>query len=169
MLFQGEEWGATTPFQYFTDHVDAELGRLVCEGRRREFASFGWAPSDVPDPQDRATFERSVLDWAEPDKDPHAGLLQWHKDLIALRRRLPALSDGDFEEVHPTWDEDAGWFCLTRGPVTVAVNLADHTQPVPVPGEAETILLASEPAATFLADAAVSLPADAVAILGPPD
>ncbi len=166
MLFQGEEWGATAPFQYFTDHVDAELGRLVSEGRRREFEAFGWQPADVPDPQDRATFERSILDWAELDKEPHAGLLEWHRALIALRRRLPALSDGDFEEIHPTWDEDAGWFCLTRGPVTVAVNLADHPQPVPVPDDTAAVLLVSDPGAR-LGDGAVTLVADAVAILGP--
>jgi len=165
MLFQGEEWGATAPFQYFTDHVDLELGRLVSDGRRREFAAFGWQPDDVPDPQAETTFERSVLDWAEPDKDPHAGLLQWHKDLIALRRSLPALSDGDFEEIHPTWDEDAGWFCLRRGPITVAANLAAHPQPVPVPDEATTVLLASHPGATDLAAGTVTLPADAVAIV----
>ncbi|MGZ3678250.1 MAG: malto-oligosyltrehalose trehalohydrolase, partial [Ktedonobacterales bacterium] len=51
MLFQGEEWGATTPFQYFTDHQDANLARAVSEGRRNEFAAFGWNPDDVPDPQ----------------------------------------------------------------------------------------------------------------------
>jgi maltooligosyltrehalose trehalohydrolase len=170
MLFQGEEWGATAPFQYFTDHVDPELGRLVSDGRRREFAAFGWQPDDVPDPQDRATFERSVLDWAELDKDPHAGLLAWHKELIALRRRLPALSDGDFEEIHPTWDEDAAWFCLTRGPVTVAVNLAGQAQSVPVPPEATVVLLTSEPDATTLDPAAgtVTLPAESVAIVAPP-
>ena len=61
MLFLGEEWAASTPFQYFTDHEDAELGRAVSEGRRREFAAFGWDPSGVPDPQDPATFERSRL------------------------------------------------------------------------------------------------------------
>ena len=65
LLFQGEEWGATTPFQYFTDHTDPELGRAVSEGRRREFAAFGWDPQAVPDPQDPATFERSKLDWTE--------------------------------------------------------------------------------------------------------
>src|SRR5207249_8497359 len=81
MLFQGEEWGASTPFQYFTDHVDPELGRLVSQGRRREFSAFGWKPEDVPDPQDPATFERSILDWAELDTHPHAGLLDWHKAL----------------------------------------------------------------------------------------
>jgi maltooligosyltrehalose trehalohydrolase len=169
MLFQGEEWGASAPFQYFTDHVDDELGRLVSEGRRREFAAFGWKPADVPDPQDPATFDRSILDWAELGKEPHAGLLQWHRDLITLRRRLPALSDGDFEEVKPTWDEDAGWFCLARGPVTVAVNLADHRQAVPVPDAGAAVLLASDPSAVVDAtQSAVQLGPNSVAILGPP-
>ncbi|MEW6155187.1 MAG: malto-oligosyltrehalose trehalohydrolase [Actinomycetota bacterium] len=167
MLFAGEEWGATTPFQYFTDHVDTELGRLVSEGRRREFAAFGWNPEDVPDPQDRATFERSVLDWAELDKEPHAHLLAWHKELIALRRRLPALSDGSFDAVSTAWDEDAGWFRLSRGPVTVAVNLAGEARAVPVPAEATTVLARSN-AATTLADGALTLPPDSVAIVGPP-
>ena len=165
MLFQGEEWGATAPFQYFTDHIDTELGRLVSEGRRREFAAFGWKPADVPDPQDRATFERSILDWAEADKEPHAALLQWHRDLLALRRHLPALSDGDFEEVLPTGDEAAGWFCLTRGPVTVAANLGSDRQDVPLPGDATAILLASDPDATLGDDGTVRLGPDSVAIV----
>ena len=169
LLFQGEEWGASAPFQYFTDHIDPELGRLVSEGRRKEFAAFGWKPEDVPDPQERATFERSVLDWAELDKEPHAGLLEWHRALIALRRRLPALSDGDFEEVHPTWDEDAGWFCLSRGPITVACNLGRGPQDVPIAADATTLLLASDPAATYVAEGSVTLPSDAVAILSSPD
>src|SRR3546814_4248273 len=56
MLFAGEEWAASSPFQYFSDHQDPDLARAVSEGRRREFASFGWAPDDVPDPQAPATF-----------------------------------------------------------------------------------------------------------------
>lgn len=123
----------------------------------------------MPDPQDRATFERSVLDWAELDKEPHAALLQWHRDLVALRRRLSALSDGNFEEVQPTWDEDARWFCLTRGPVTVAVNLGDRPQAVPVPDPGADVLLASDPsAAVDAAQGGVRLGPDSVAILGPP-
>ncbi|HEV8626870.1 MAG TPA: DUF3459 domain-containing protein, partial [Acidimicrobiia bacterium] len=166
MLFQGEEWGASTPFQYFTDHIDPKLGRAVSQGRRREFAAFGWNPEDVPDPQDPATFERSILDWAELTKEPHAALLEWHKELITLRRRIPALSDGDFNEVHTTWDDDAQWFCLRRGSITVATNLASETQSVPVPGSATTMLLSSD-ATAALEDGAVQLPADSVAILGP--
>jgi maltooligosyltrehalose trehalohydrolase len=166
MLFEGEEWGASSPFQYFTDHIDEELGRLVSQGRRREFGAFGWKPEDVPDPQDRATFERSILDWAELTKEPHAGLLAWHKDLIALRRRISALSDGDFNEVHTTWDENEQWFCLHRGPVTVAANLGPETRPVPVPAAATTILISSDGDAA-LGNGDVTLPPDSVAILGP--
>jgi maltooligosyltrehalose trehalohydrolase len=168
MLFQGEEWGASTPFQYFTDHTDEELGRLVSEGRRREFSAFGWKPEDVPDPQDRATFERSILEWAELDKEPHAGLLDWHKRLITLRRQIPALSDGNLDHVETTWDDGGQWFVLRRGPVAVAVTLAPQAQPVPVPGGATTLLRASEPEATGVSGPAVTLPPDGVAVLGPP-
>ncbi len=122
MLFQGEEWGAFTPFQYFTDHPDPELGRAVSEGRRREFAAFGWKPEDVPDPQDPATFERSKLDWAEPGTSPHAELLEWHRRLVALRREH-RLHEGGFASVDVRYDEDGRWFVLDRGPLKVLCNL----------------------------------------------
>ena len=93
MLFQGEEWGASTPFRYFTDHHDPELARAVSEGRRREFAAFGWKPEDVPDPQDPAGFEVSKLDWSELGKPPHAEVLAWHRELIRLRRRVGGTHD----------------------------------------------------------------------------
>jgi maltooligosyltrehalose trehalohydrolase len=99
MLFQGEEWGATSPFLYFTDHEDPDLGRAVREGRRREFAGFGWAPDDIPDPQDPETFARSKLDWSEIDDPLHADVLEWHRALIRLRREIPAISDGRMEAV----------------------------------------------------------------------
>lgn len=124
MLFQGEEWGASTPFQYFTDHEDPELGKAVSDGRRRELAAFGWAPEDVPDPQDRATFDRSTLDWAELGKSPHAELLDWHRSLIALRRER-RLHEGGFESVDVRYDEDGRWFVLDRAPVKVVCNLSD--------------------------------------------
>jgi maltooligosyltrehalose trehalohydrolase len=85
MLFQGEEWGASSPFLYFTDHRDAALGAAVREGRRNEFASFGWDPQRIPDPQDPDSFLRSKLDWAERSTAPHADLLSWYRRLIALR------------------------------------------------------------------------------------
>ena len=93
MLFQGEEWGASTPFLYFSDHADPAIAKAVRDGRRAEFAEFGWAPEDVPDPQAPSSFERSVLDWDELDKDHHASLLRWYRQLIAFRR-AKVQSDG---------------------------------------------------------------------------
>ena len=82
MLFQGEEWGASTPFLYFTDHQDTELGAAVREGRRREHPMP--AGAEVPDPQALETFLRSKLDWSELGREPHRSLLEWHRRLIAL-------------------------------------------------------------------------------------
>src|SRR5260370_17220790 len=90
MLFQGEEFAASTPFQYFTNHPDPELARAVSEGRRKEFAAFGWNGQDTPDPQDPDTFLRSKLNWMELEREPHASLLAWHRRLIALRPCAPA-------------------------------------------------------------------------------
>jgi maltooligosyltrehalose trehalohydrolase len=167
LLFHGEEWGASTPFQYFTDHEDPELGRAVREGRRSEFAAFGWSAEEVPDPQDPATFARSRLDWRELAHEPHASILDWHRRLIRLRRQLPALADGRMDQVHVRFDEDEHWLVLERGPVTVACNLASHTQIVPLTQERSTrILLASE-AEVVVKAPGVSVPAEALVILGP--
>jgi len=144
MLYMGEEWGATSPFQYFTDHPDPELGRAVSEGRRSEFSSFGWKPEDVPDPQDVATFQRSKLRWDEAGEGEHADLLAWHRDLIALRRRVPALTDGRLDAVEVEVDEPAGHLTVRRGPVQVLVNLGGEPWTASVAGE---VVLAS-PAAT---------------------
>ncbi len=93
MLWMGQEWAATSPFLYFTDH-HAELGRLVTEGRRAEFAGFtAFSGAQVPDPQARETFLRSKLRWGECAQPPHAGVLRLYHDLLELRRRLPALRE----------------------------------------------------------------------------
>lgn len=137
MLFQGEEWAASTPFQYFTDHVDKNLGRLVTEGRRREFSAFKSHAEDVPDPQDPATFQRSKLNWAELEKAPHAALLDWHKHLLRLRRELPSGTAAQVE-----FDEDARWLTLRRGDLLVVCNLADKEQAIPTPPGTWQITLA---------------------------
>ena len=126
MLFQGEEWGAGTPFQYFTDHDDPGLGRAVSQGRRAEFAAFGWDPGDVPDPQDAATFERSRLNWDEASSGRQAGLLAWYRRLIALRRQIPALADPRLDRVTTECDPgQAGWSSAagrSPWPVTLAAE-----------------------------------------------
>ena len=166
MLFQGEEWGATSPFLYFTDHDDPELARNVTEGRRREFAAFGWKPEEIPDPQAVETFERSKLIWSEREAEPHAGLLAWHRRLIELRRKIPSLSDGRLDRVGVSFDENGKWLVVNRGPVVVACNLNQVMQRVPVRAEpGSQLFLASEDEVRLSRDA-VELPSDSVAILG---
>jgi maltooligosyltrehalose trehalohydrolase len=130
MLFQGEEWGAQTPFLYFTDHQNAELGRAVTEGRTREFASFEWA-GEVPDPQAEETFERSKLDWSELTRSPHADLLDWHRRLIALRAtRSHALGRA---KPKVRVDEKAQWLRFEHAGLTAVFNFGETTRRIPLP------------------------------------
>jgi maltooligosyltrehalose trehalohydrolase len=170
LLFQGEEWGAGTPFQYFTGHADPELGRVVSRGRRAEFAAFGWSEKGegevgggLPDPQDPATFERSRLDWAELNKERHAALLAWYTELIGLRRRVPELTDPRPRRVETACDAGLGWLVVRRGPVTVAVNLGVADWTFTTAGGAK-VLAASDPAVD-LTNRRLVLPPDTVAIV----
>jgi maltooligosyltrehalose trehalohydrolase len=168
LLFQGEEWGASSPFQYFTAYDDPALGQAVATGRREEFAAFGWQPHEVPDPQAYDTFARSKLPWDELVRAPHTEVLDWHRRLIRLRRALPALADGCLDRVRVDYDEEARWLVVERGPVAVACNLADHAQGVPVGlAGVSQVLLTSEPAVQ-VRPGGVTLPPDTVALLGPP-
>ncbi len=142
MLFQGEEWAASSPFQYFTDHHDPQLAKAVREGRRSEFAAFGWNPKDIPDPQSEQTFQRSKLNWDERRDGAHAEMLDWYRQLIALRRSCPDLSDGRLDRLDVKYDEQAGWMAVIRGGVTVLCNLANAPQSISrsVAGAGEPIL-----------------------------
>ncbi|HVW77128.1 MAG TPA: malto-oligosyltrehalose trehalohydrolase [Alloacidobacterium sp.] len=162
MLFQGEEWAAGAPFQYFTDHEDKELGRLVSEGRKKEFAAFGWNPDDIPDPQDQQTFQRSKLNWQEISAPQHAEILDWYKQLIALRKSRPELTSGSLEEVRVEFSEEEKWLILRRGEICIVVNLA--TQPLQREIKEAKLLLMSN-TNTKLNQATLLLPPDAVAIL----
>ncbi|WP_194762825.1 malto-oligosyltrehalose trehalohydrolase [Microbacterium sp. UFMG61] len=128
MLFMGEEWGATTPWQFFTSHPEPELARATAEGRIGEFAKMGWDPALVPDPQDPATFDRSHLDWREPSAPEHAGLLDLYRRLIALRSQNPDLTDPDQTRTRatlatPDAAPGARAFRIDRGQTSVLVNL----------------------------------------------
>ena len=166
LIFQGEEWAASSPFQYMTDHVDPGLAQAVSDGRRREFAAFGWGPEDVPDPQDPATFARSRLAWSEIDRAPHAAMLAWYRQLLALRRRVPGLRDGGRPDVRS--DLEAGWIAIERDGASILANLGPARVTVPWRGPAEAdarrLGLASGPG-VVVDDAGVSLPPMHAAIL----
>ena len=160
MLFAGEEWGASTPFLYFTDHHERDLARAVSRGRRREFAAFGWKPEDVPDPQDSDTFESSRLRWAELEQPGHASMLAWYRDLIKLRRDHARLRDGRLEGVEVDFDEDSRWLLVSRGDLTLACNLGAGTVQLHADGE---LLLASDPGVHV--GTGLALPPESAAVL----
>jgi maltooligosyltrehalose trehalohydrolase len=149
MLFQGEEWAASSPFQYFTSHEDRALAQAVSAGRRSEFIDFGWMPDDVPDPQDPQTFGRSKLRWDEIGAEPHAGMLEWYRSLLRLRRRHGALADGNLELIQVRHDQDRQWLVYRRGPLTMVCNFARAVQCIPVDDVRHVLLTsASEPELT---------------------
>lgn len=106
LLFMGEEYGETAPFQYFIDHGDPSLVEAVRKGRCAEFAAFGW--TEVPDPQDPATFERSRIHPGEPHTSEQTALLRWYRTLIELRKTIPALGTADPDQQgHRVYTYDA--------------------------------------------------------------
>lgn len=162
LLFQGQEWAASSPFQYFTDHND-ELGKLVSEGRRREFSSFPDFEGEIPDPQEPETFKRSKLIWQEREQAPHRGVLALYRMLLAQRRTLrgtvranspvtgtlivqrgrdflvvalkPGLSVPLPAELHgrePTWHSEAAPYAETPRPPRVGEDAVDFEGPAAV-------------------------------------
>ncbi|OBI38299.1 malto-oligosyltrehalose trehalohydrolase [Mycobacterium colombiense] len=145
MLFMGEEYGASTPFQFFSSHPEPELARATAEGRKAEFAEHGWNADEIPDPQDPQTFARSKLAWAEVDTGEHARLLRLYRDLIALRRNHPDMADPWLERLAVDYDEDERWISVSRGRLRIVCNLGAEQVTVPVSGE--VVLSWGEPAA----------------------
>jgi maltooligosyltrehalose trehalohydrolase len=147
LLFMGEEWAASTPFQYFTGHADPELGAAVTQGRKHEFESSGWTAEDVPDPQAPETFERSRLDWDEAQREPHASILDFYRRLIALRKTTSDLTDPDLSHVEVAFDESKRWLTMRRGSLTLAASFAVQAQTVPLPVGARSLILATHDSA----------------------
>ena len=159
MLFQGEEWNASTPFCYFTDHTKPGLAEIVRSGRRAEFVAFGWDPEQIPDPNDPTTFERSKLVWRERDAGAHGSMLAFYKDLLRLRREYPELRA---PVSHVRFDENEGWLVVERPTTAVAINLGNETRALEV--DAKMVRLAS-PSNVHLSAGRVVLPPNSVAIL----
>ena len=173
MLFMGEEWGASTPFLFFTDHEDPAIAEATRKGRRAEFAAFGWRPDEVPDPQSEATFLQSKLRWAEREAAPHRDVLAFTRALAALRRRWPCLRDGAAGSVGAHVDGDA--LFVERRELLVVVNLGQEralrfpealvgargSRPA---GSAREVLLASE-AGVAVKDGGIQMPAESAAVV----
>jgi maltooligosyltrehalose trehalohydrolase len=164
LLFQGEEWAASTPFQYFADHEDTELARLVSEGRKQEFAAFGWNPESVPDPESRETFIRSKLNWSELHEREHQEMLDWYRELIRLRRNLFSLKDGRPGHTRISYSEEEKWFSMERGDISVCVNLGAEEHRFQMLKDAQIFLGSGGVVAEK--GGVVSLPRDTVVIIG---
>ncbi|WP_306232929.1 malto-oligosyltrehalose trehalohydrolase [Agrococcus beijingensis] len=166
MLFMGEEWAASTPFQFFTSHPEPELGRATAEGRLEEFERMGWDPSVVPDPQDPATFERSKLDWRELGGERHARVLDGYRQLARLRRELEPLTDPHWRRSRVEVDDEARVLRLVRGAdtpdaVEIVINFGAEPQTVPV--TKRRLRFATDPAVAV--DEQLTLPPGSGALL----
>jgi maltooligosyltrehalose trehalohydrolase len=172
MLFMGEEWGADTPWQYFTDHTDPFFAEAVSKGRRSEFARHGWGASQVPDPQARETFLRSKLDWSQPGAGQYESMLEWYRALLRLRRSSPELTDPRLDMVRVSFSEEERWLTVSRGSLLIAANLGDSPAEVPLgervlaPAGAESarLLLASREGVA-VAGAALRVPEATFAVI----
>jgi maltooligosyltrehalose trehalohydrolase len=124
LLFMGEEYGETAPFQFFSDHVDKPIADATREGRRREFQAFAQFGGEVPDPQDRATYERSKLTRRRDKR-----LARLYAQLLAARSELPP---GEASGIQ--FDEASRWLRVKRGPFELLVNFSDQPRRLPCEG-----------------------------------
>jgi maltooligosyltrehalose trehalohydrolase len=155
LLFMGQEWAASSPFLYFSDH-NPDLGRKVTQGRREEFKGFAAfsspeARSRIPDPQDETTFMRSRLAWDERAHQPHAAVLSLHQALLELRRRVLPRSH---REVRVTTGNSAsvvlrypGWLMVVQliGPGIVDLTPHEGGQTWAVALDTESPVFTTEP------------------------
>ena len=164
MLFQGEEWAASTPFQFFTSHPEPELGKATADGRIAEFEQMGWDPEIVPDPQDSETFTRSKLDWSERESERGTRMLAIYRRLAQLRRTRPELTDPAFGATSCDVNEEARLFTMRRGDLLMVLNLGDS--PAVVDVEHADVLFETESGVDLHAGR-LALPAHAGALLAP--
>ncbi|MBW8172587.1 malto-oligosyltrehalose trehalohydrolase [Ornithinimicrobium sp. Arc0846-15] len=169
MLFMGEEWAASTKWQYFTDHAEEWLADAIREGRAAEFAEHGWS-DDVPDPQDESTVEASTLNWDEVTAPAHARMHDWYQTLLRLRREVPALRDTPLGESRVEHNRELRTIIVQRGNVTVVANRDEDEQVIKLPGDTDgQEVLAAWGSATInrsSAPATITLGGHDVAVIG---
>ena len=148
MMFMGDEWDETAPFLFFAD-FEGELGQAVTQGRRREFEGFArFRADDVPDPIDRASFERSRIDWSRRDTEAGRKALEHHRALLTLRReRIVPLLPSTGPHCGTALDAQAGCLAvdwrLGGGTLSVRANLGAGTAELP-PAVGECVHLTGE-------------------------
>ena len=163
MIFQGEEYAASTPFQYFADHEDPEMAKAVKNGRQSEFAAFGWDPEEIPDPESVETFLRSKLNWEEIHQGRHEEMLDWYRKLIKLRRGSVSLNDGSPGHVKVRVNEQGRLLVMERGAMVVMCNFG--SQPAEVAHYREFPVLLASRSGVEIEGGSVHLPPESVAIL----
>jgi maltooligosyltrehalose trehalohydrolase len=168
MLFQGEEWSATSPFLYFVDFdEELDLARAVAEGRCREFASFGWHQDEIPNPTFPESFLRSKLLWDEIDAGDHAEMLAWHRQLIAIRKKLSALTTGRLDLIRTEFDAEKEWLSVERGPIRIVCNFSNNSLVVPCTSDYKCSVLLASCTKCQIQGGEICLPGESVVILGP--
>lgn len=167
MLFMGEEFAATTPWQFFTSHPEPELGDATADGRLAEFEQLGWDESEVPDPQDPRTFLDSKLDWTQVSTECGASILALYRDLIAFRRAHPDLWSGAVGDVAVTHQREV--LTWDVGPLRVVANFAGSPRDIVATqqdGVMPKVLLTTEPEDQLRRiGAGLTIPAYAVVVL----
>jgi maltooligosyltrehalose trehalohydrolase len=162
MLFMGEEFAASSPFLYFADHDDEDMRKLVSEGRKKDFAQFGF-DGDVPNPEDSKTFEDSKLKWQEIGEGKHAEMLAWAKELIKLRRCTVCLNDGSMHQLLVSTDDVRKTLVMQRDAVRVLVNFGERPYDFTLLDGEELSLSSREGLATK--DGCLELPPMTLAVL----
>ena len=166
LLFMGEEWAASSPFPYFAGQREPDLDDAVRTGRRDEFAGFGWDPESIPDPIALSTFDVAHLRWRELDEPAHASMREWYRDLIALRRTRPELSDPRPASTGMDEHDSEHTLVMWRNDTAVAVNIDEQAVHVSLDGTGgKRVLLASDPHVQ-LTDDGVVLPSNSVVVVG---
>ena len=133
LLFQGEEWAASSPFLYFTDHQDQGLAEAVRKGRRNEFREFGWKPEEVPDPQAEETFLDSKLHWEETREYFHSEILVWYTECLRVRKEILLKKDIPLADMRIETDEEMHTVSLFRGSTLTVANLSDSAKEISLP------------------------------------
>jgi maltooligosyltrehalose trehalohydrolase len=166
LIFQGEEWAASSPFQYFANHQDPELARAVSDGRKKEFCAFGWDPASIPDPEALATFQASKLNWNELTGSVHSDMFKWYRELIRLRRTHPCLQNSEPGNTVVTFDEQENWIRIQRGTITVICNLGVLEHTFVTSDESKILITSGE--TLKKTDLEIVLPPDTLAVLKGP-